>query len=71
MQGQRACEYGGADMPCPDCNRAEGHEIPRLPFTPDDEIKRHCGAVADDLTIQLRLKREAFVGRLPTDELNL
>jgi hypothetical protein len=30
-----------AGMPCPNCNRAEGHEIPRLPFTPDDESKRH------------------------------
>jgi hypothetical protein len=27
--------------PAPSCNRAEGHEVPRLPFTPDDEIKRH------------------------------
>jgi hypothetical protein len=22
-------------MPCPNCNRADGHEIPRLPFTPE------------------------------------
>ena len=28
-------------MPCPDCNPAQGHELPRLPFTPDDESKRH------------------------------
>ena len=40
-QGPRACECGGADALCPVCNRAEGHELPRLPFTTDDESKRH------------------------------
>ena len=36
-QGPRACQCGGAGMPCLRCNRAEGHELPRLRFTPDDE----------------------------------
>jgi hypothetical protein len=40
-QGPRACDCGGAGAPCPSYNLAEGHEMPRLPFTPDDETKRH------------------------------
>jgi hypothetical protein len=39
-QGPNACECGGAGMRCPSCNCADGHEM-RLPFTPDDESKRH------------------------------
>jgi hypothetical protein len=35
-----ACECGGTGAPCPTCNR-RGHELSRLPFTPDDEGKRH------------------------------
>jgi hypothetical protein len=33
-------ECGGTGAPCPTCNR-RGHELSRLPFTPDDEGKRH------------------------------
>jgi hypothetical protein len=32
------CRITGALRPA--CDRAEGHELPRLPFTPDDECKR-------------------------------
>jgi hypothetical protein len=40
-QGPRACTCGGAGMPCPDCNRPDDDdEVPRLPFTPDDDSKR-------------------------------
>jgi hypothetical protein len=44
-QGVRACDCGAAGAPCPDCNTtedtSEGIEEPRLPFTSDDETRRH------------------------------
>jgi hypothetical protein len=40
-EGRNACSCrGSAGAPCPVCNRAEGCELPRPPFTPDDESKR-------------------------------
>jgi hypothetical protein len=41
-QGLRACACGAAGMPCPECNKPDDDlETPRLPFTPDDESRRH------------------------------
>jgi hypothetical protein len=41
VRGKVHMPVSAAGAPCPIRNHAEGHEMPRLPFTPDDESKRH------------------------------
>jgi hypothetical protein len=41
--GDRACQCGGAGMPCPACNSSDGLIVPEMPpgFIDEEDVTRH------------------------------